>query len=76
MKRNKVKHLVLFLKQSKGRPMESLELLKTINILSAHIQELGELVVSLRDEPVLRGKTLVRLNEQTTRLNTLISYMD
>lgn len=55
--------------------MESLELLKTINILSANIRELGELVVSLRDEPVLRGKTLVRLNEQTVRLNTLIAYM-
>jgi len=25
---------------------------------------------------VLRGKTLIRLNEQTIRLNTLISYMD
>lgn len=55
--------------------MESLELLKTINILSANIRELGELVVSLRDEPVLRGKILVRLNEQTLRLNTLIAYM-
>ena len=56
--------------------MESLELLKTINILSAHIRELGELVVVLRDDPVLRGKTLIRLNEQTTRLNTLISHMN
>jgi hypothetical protein len=56
--------------------MESLELLKTINILAAHIKELGELVVCLTDDPILRGKTLVRLNEQTIRLNTLISYMD
>jgi hypothetical protein len=55
--------------------MESLELLKTINILSAHIRELGELVVSLTDDPILRGKTLVRLNEQTLRLNTLISFI-
>lgn len=55
--------------------MESLELLKNINILSAHIRELGELVVCLTDEPVLRGKTLIRLNEQTIKLNTLISYM-
>jgi len=55
--------------------MESLELLKTINILSANIRELGELIVVLRDEPVLRGKTLVRLNEQTVKLNTLIQYM-
>jgi len=56
--------------------MESLERLSQINILAAHIKELGELVVSLTDDPILRGKTLVRLNEQTIRLNTLISYMD
>jgi hypothetical protein len=56
--------------------MESLELLQTISVLSAHIRELGELVVALTDDPILRGKTLVRLNEQTIRLNTLISYMD
>jgi hypothetical protein len=56
--------------------MESLERLQAISVLSAHIEELGELVVCLTDDPVLRGKTLVRLNEQTIRLNTLISYMD
>ena len=56
--------------------MESLQLLQNINILSSHIRELGELVVCLTDDPILRGKTLVRLNEQTIRLNTLISYMD
>jgi hypothetical protein len=56
--------------------MESLQKLQNISILSAHIRELGELVVSLTDDPILRGKTLVRLNEQTIRLNTLISYMD
>jgi hypothetical protein len=67
---------MLFWKQSRVRPMESLELLQTISVLSAHIRELGELVVSLTDDPILRGKTLVRLNEQTIRLNTLISYMD
>jgi hypothetical protein len=55
--------------------MESLELLQSINVLSAHIRELGELVVSLSDDPILRGKTLVRLNEQTIRLNTLISFL-
>jgi hypothetical protein len=54
--------------------MESLELLRQISVLSAHIRELGELVVSLTDDPVLRGKTLVRLNEQTIRLNTLIAF--
>jgi hypothetical protein len=67
---------MLFWKQSKVRPMESLELLQTISVLSANIRELGELVVSLTDDPILRGKTLVRLNEQTIRLNTLISFMD
>jgi len=56
--------------------MESLERLQAISVLSAHIRELGELVVSLTDDPILRGKTLVRLNQQTIRLNTLISYMD
>jgi hypothetical protein len=56
--------------------MESLQLLKTINILSAHIRELGELVVALTDDPVLRGKTLVRLTEQTVRLNELIASLD
>lgn len=55
--------------------MESLQILQQISILAAHIRELGELVVSLTDDPVLRGKTLVRLNEQTIRLNTLISFM-
>lgn len=54
--------------------MESLQHLQNISILSANIRELGELVVSLTDDPILRGKTLVRLNEQTVRLNTLISY--
>jgi len=56
--------------------MESLELLKQVNILSAHVKELAELIASLRDEPVLRGKILVRLNEQTLRLNTLIAHMN
>ena len=55
--------------------MESLELLKAISILSANIEELGELVLVLRDNPVLRGKTLSRLNEQTIRLNFLISFL-
>jgi hypothetical protein len=55
--------------------MESQEIrLQAIRVLSAHIRELGELVVSLNDDPVLRGKTLVRLNEQTIRLNTLIAF--
>ena len=56
--------------------MESLELLQTISILSSHVRELGELVVVLRDDPILRGKTLSRLHEQTLRLNLLISYVN
>jgi hypothetical protein len=55
--------------------MESLELLQAISVLSAHIRELGELVAVLADDPVLRGKTIIRLHEQTERLNTLISFL-
>jgi len=55
--------------------MESLELLQNINVLSAHIRELGELVAALSDDPVLRGKTIIRLHDQTIRLNTLISFL-
>ena len=56
--------------------MESLELLQTISILSSHVRELGELVVVLRDDPILRGKTLSRLHEQTLKLQLLISYVN
>jgi hypothetical protein len=55
--------------------MESLELLQTVRILSAHIAELGELVVVLVDDPILRAKTLARLNEQTIRLNFLMTFI-
>jgi hypothetical protein len=56
--------------------MESqLELLRNIGVLSAHVRELGELVVVLRDDPILRGKTLSRLHEQTVRLNFMISFL-
>lgn len=54
--------------------MESQEIKQQADVLSAHVRELGELVVCLTDDPVLRGKMLVRLNEQTIRLNTLIAY--
>ena len=56
--------------------MESLELLRNIGVLSAHIRELGELVVVLVDDLVLRGKTLSRLHEQTLRLNFMISFLE
>lgn len=55
--------------------MESLELLQTISILSSHVRELGELVVVLRDDPILRAKTLARLHEQTLKLNFLITFV-
>jgi len=56
--------------------MESqLELLQQIRVLSTHIDELGELVVVLRDDPILRAKTLARLNEQLIRLNFMLSFV-
>jgi hypothetical protein len=56
--------------------MESqLELLQQIRVLSTHIDELGELVVVLRDDPILRAKTLSRLNEQLIRLNFMLSFV-
>jgi len=56
--------------------MESqLELLQQIRVLSTHIDELGELVVVLRDDPILRAKTLFRLNEQLIRLNFMLSFV-
>jgi hypothetical protein len=38
------------------------------------VLELGELVVCLKDDPILRGKMLTRLAEQTNRLNFLTSF--
>jgi hypothetical protein len=55
--------------------MESVELLHTVRILSSHIAELGELVVALTDDPILRAKTLARLNEQTIKLNFLMTFI-
>jgi hypothetical protein len=54
--------------------MESLELKQTISVLQANVTELGELVVLLRDDPILRAKMLARLAEQTTRLHFLTSF--
>ena len=54
--------------------MESLELKQTISVLQANVTELGELVVLLRDDPILRAKMLARLAEQTTRLDFFTSF--
>lgn len=54
--------------------MESLELKQQISVLQANVLELGELVVMLRDDPIVRAKTLARLAEQTVRLNYLTSF--
>jgi hypothetical protein len=54
--------------------MESLELKQQISVLQANVLELGELVVLLRGDPILRAKMLARLAEQTARLNYLVSF--
>ena len=51
--------------------MESLERLQTISILSANIEELGELVVELRDDPILRGQLISRIYAQTLLIRIL-----
>jgi bifunctional N-acetylglucosamine-1-phosphate-uridyltransferase/glucosamine-1-phosphate-acetyltransferase GlmU-like protein len=48
--------------------MESVEKIQAISLLQANIRELGELVVLLGDDPILRAKTLARLIEQNNRL--------
>jgi hypothetical protein len=55
--------------------MEYLELVQQVRILSANVAELGELVVVLRDDPILRAKTLARLNDQAIRLNFLLTFI-
>jgi len=54
--------------------MESFELKQQISVLQAHCNELGELVVCLTNDPILRAKTLARLAEQTARLHFLTSF--
>lgn len=56
--------------------MEYLELVQQVRILSANVAELGELVVVLRDDPILRAKTLARLNDQAIRLNFLLTFIE
>jgi predicted deacylase len=53
--------------------MESTELKHQIRVLQAHIIELGELVVDLHTDPILRAKTISRLIEQNNRLTHLSS---
>jgi hypothetical protein len=54
--------------------MESTELKQQISVLQANVLELGELIVCLKDDPILRGKMLTRLAEQTARLHFLTSF--
>jgi hypothetical protein len=54
--------------------MQSQELKQQISVLQANVLELGELVVLLRGDPILRAKMLARLAEQTARLNYLVSF--
>jgi hypothetical protein len=54
--------------------MESQDLQTKISVLQANILELGELAVALTEDPVARAKTLMRLNEQTIRLNFLHNF--
>jgi DNA-directed RNA polymerase specialized sigma54-like protein len=51
--------------------MESLELEQAISVLQSNIMELSELVRALREDPILRAKTLNRLAEQVARLEML-----
>jgi len=53
--------------------MEYLELKQAISVLQANCDELGELVIML-DDPIVRGKTLARLAEQTLKLSYLQSF--
>jgi hypothetical protein len=48
--------------------MESLELQQQINLIKANIAELGELAIVLQAYPVLRGKILARIVEQSDRV--------
>ena len=51
--------------------MESLELEQAISVLQSNIMELSELVRALREDLILRAKTLNRLAEQVARLEML-----
>jgi hypothetical protein len=48
--------------------MDYLELQHQINLIRANIAELGELAIVLGGHPLLRGKVLARIVEQSDRL--------
>jgi hypothetical protein len=48
--------------------MGSVELQQQINLIKANIAELGELAIALQGHPLLRGKILVRIIEQSDRV--------
>jgi hypothetical protein len=48
--------------------MESLELQHQIDLIKANIAELGELAIVLSGHPLLRGKILARIIEQSDRV--------
>jgi len=48
--------------------MEYPELQHQINLLKANIAELGELAIVLGGHPLLRGKVLARIVEQSNRV--------
>jgi hypothetical protein len=48
--------------------MEYLELQHQINLIKANIAELGELAIVLQSHPLLRGKILARIVEQSDRV--------
>lgn len=56
--------------------MESLELQHQINLIKANIAELGELAIVLQDYPLLRGKVLNRIIDQSNRVFMLENSLD
>jgi hypothetical protein len=51
--------------------MESQEIRLQVDVLKANIAELTELMLVLGEYPTTRGAVIVRLLEQTNRLNVL-----
>jgi hypothetical protein len=51
--------------------MESQEIKLQVDVLKANIAELTELMLVLGEYPTTRGAVIVRLVEQTNRLNVL-----
>lgn len=53
--------------------MESTELKQQIRILEAHVWELEDLIWDARLDPIIRGKIIARLIEQSNRLDSLLN---